>query len=234
MSRRSILLASGVLLLLVVCVATAAVALIRHEPAFYVRAARSPGTARKQLSNEFYAQCCTLKYNMDETREWAGQFTDDQVNSYLQEGFRTSRVEEVTLPDGISDPRVVFEADRLRLGFRYGRGLWSTVVSIDLRVWVAKGEPNVIGLELQGMHAGSLPISSQSLLDYVFEVARRQNVDVTWYRYEGNPVAILRFQNRRSRTTVQLQQLELHPGKLMIQGRSVDPTPSHSPTSTSD
>jgi hypothetical protein len=223
MSRRSVLLATGVLLLLSACAAAAAAVLVRHEPAFYVRAAQPAGAARKKQSNDFYTQFCALKSNMDATREWAAQFTEDQVNSYLQEGFRTSGVEELMLPDGISDPRVAIEADRLRLGFRYGSGLWSTVVTIDLRVWVAKGEPNVVGLELQGMQAGALPISAQSLLEHVSEAARRQNVEVTWYRYDGNPVALLRFQSRRSRATVQLQQLELQPGKLMIQGHSIDP-----------
>jgi hypothetical protein len=231
MSRRSVLLATGILLLLGVFLVAGGAVLLRHEPAFYRRAALSSGAARKKNWDDFKRQCSALHNGIQNNREWSAQFAAEQINGYLQEMCRAADGEDRTLPDGIgdpllperiSDPRIAIEDGRLRLGFRYGSGIWSTVVSIDLRVWVAKGEPNVVGLELQGMHAGSLPLSSQSLLEHVSEAARRQNVEVTWYRYQGNPVALLRFQNRRSRATVQLTQVELQAGKLLIQGRSVD------------
>ncbi|HXG10960.1 MAG TPA: hypothetical protein VNK04_14465 [Gemmataceae bacterium] len=222
MSRKSVLLATGILVLLIVGVVATLLLLIRHEPTFYRTAALPPGMSRKKHSNDFLQQLTQLISAMNDAREWSAQFTEEQINGYLEEGFRTSGLEEQMLPDDISDPRVRIEADRIRLGFRYG-GLWGAVVGIDLRVWVAKKEPNVVVVELQGMQAGALPISAQSLLEHVSEAARRQNIEVTWYRHQGNPAALLRFQGKRSRATVQLQQLELHPGRLVIQGRSIDP-----------
>ncbi len=125
----------------------------------------------------------------------------------------------------LSEPRVAIEPDKLRVGFRYGMGSWSTVVSIDLRVWLVAKEPNVVALEFEGMHAGALPISSQSLLENASQTARRHDIDPTWYRHNGHPVLLLRFQAGRSRPTFQLQQFELHAGVLSIAGHSLDTTP---------
>jgi hypothetical protein len=101
--------------------------------------------------------------------------------------------------------------------------VWSTIVSIDLGVWLAAKEPNVVVLELKGLRAGSLPISAQSLLERISEAARSQALEVTWYRHNGNPVAVLRFQPYQNRPTFQLQRLELGQGTLLITGRSLDP-----------
>jgi hypothetical protein len=111
------------------------------------------------------------------------------------------------------------------LAFRYGTAFWSTVISIDLHIWLVAKEANVVALEFQGMHAGGLPISSQSLLERASETARRYDIDPTWYRHNGHPVLLLRFQAGRSRPTFQLEQLALHQGMLCISGRSLDTMP---------
>jgi hypothetical protein len=156
-------------------------------------------------------------------RQWDGRFTEEQINSYCQEDLLKEHADGQPLPEGISEPRIALdEPDRIRLAFRYGKGLWSTVVSIDLHVWLVATEPNVVALEFQGMFAGALPISSQSLLEHASETARQHDIEPTWYRHNGHPVLLLRFQAGRSRPTFQLQQLDLHQGVLCIRGRSLD------------
>ena len=136
------------------------------------------------------------------------------------------RSNTLILPEGITSPRLVLEADRLRLAFRYHIGRWSTVISVDMRVWLAAKVPNVIVLELQGMHAGSLPVSTQSLLDRLTDMADRNNIKVTWYRYKGSPVAVLQFQGEQPTTPVSLERLDLQPGTIQFQGHSEEqPTP---------
>lgn len=228
MSRKSIVLTVGILAVLLAGGVTILVVLLRHEPAFYRDAEQSPGAVRRRYAGEFATEVMSLRTAIREARVWSGQFTSEQINACFAEGFssyESDEPEEKILPDDITDPRVCIDEDRLQLGFRYGRGLWSTLVSIELRIWVAAGEPNVIALELVSMHAGAVPITAQSLLEHVSEAARRKNVEVSWYRHRGNPVALLRFQGKRSRTTVQLEQVALESGHLLIQGRSVDPMP---------
>src|SRR5262249_10507624 len=154
--------------------------------------------------SEFHALKEAVKYR---DRELDLRLTDEQVNSFFAEGFKQERLEN-SLPEKFSEPRVCFEPGKIRLAFRYGSGLWSSVISMDFGIWLT-GEPNVIALELQGLHAGSLPIGTQSFLDSLSEFAEQNSIQISWYRHKGNPVALLRFQSDDHDTPVQLQMVRV-------------------------
>jgi hypothetical protein len=226
MSRRSFLVTLGTLgLLLGVALAVLAV-LACHEPQHYARAGVPTGPERQRLSDDFYRALCGMLNEINGNDAWAARFTQEQVNSYFEEGFIQSGLETRLLPDGISAPRVGFDAERVRVAFRYGRGLWSTVVSIDFKVWVTK-TPNVVCLELVGSHAGALPIGVQSLLKRVTdELMRQGSLQVGWYRHDGHPVALLSFQADQPRTTLQLTEVKVEPGAITVRGKGADTAPT--------
>lgn len=205
-------------------------ALLRYEPEWYREALPPASEVRTQRSQEFLTEFHDLLNSVGDPR-WFAQFTDEQINSFLEEGFKHSGLAARMLPDDITDPRVILEPEKLRLAFRYGRGTWSTVVSIETRIWLPRQEPNVAALELVGFQLGALPISVQSLLERVSEVGRSNGIEVTWYRAPetGHPVAILRFQADRDRATVHLESVKLEQGKLIIQGRSIQGTVQGAP-----
>jgi hypothetical protein len=227
MSRKSFVLGLALLAVLVGGVAGALALLVLREPEDYLRSDVPPGEERQQHSQEFQAKCVNLYNGMKNDRVWQEKFTDAQINSYFDEDFVRSGFSEQFLPQGISQPRVSITADRIRLAFRYGTEAWcSTVVTLDFRVWLCPQETNVVALELQSLRAGSLPITAQSLLERITEVVRRQqDVEVTWYRLNGNPVALVRFQATQPRPTVRLERLELSDGQLVIGGRSAEAAP---------
>jgi hypothetical protein len=134
-----------------------------------------------------------------------------------------SRLDKQFLPEGISQPRIIIDSDKIRIAFRYGSGLWSSVVSIDLRVWLVKGEPNVVALKLVGFHAGALPISAQSLLESMTQTCQENGIGVDWYRDDGYPVALIRFQNEQPHPTLELELIQLEQGAIHIQGHTKDP-----------
>ena len=228
MRRKSLILALLVVLILLGGVGTALALLVSHEPAYYRRGAIAAGKQRQIWSNQFFEEfmnLCNALQHDDLT--WRAEFTPEQINAYLQEGFISSGLDEKMLPDRVENPRFALDEDRLRLGFRYGRGRWTAIITIDLRLWIAQGEPNTVALELLGLHAGALPISAQSLLEYVSDAARRMTftdgqrvVDVSWFRHNGHPVALLRFGPDRPRSTVHLTHVELKAGQIILQGRS--------------
>jgi hypothetical protein len=203
---------------------TAALAgLVRHEPERYARAPMPEELVERQLrSREFTERLFALINAINSDREWDEQFSDEQINSYLEDEFVRSGMDRKLLPEAITRPRVAFGADTVRLAFRYGSGAWSAVISIDLRVWVPNCEPNVVALELQSFHAGALPISTQSLLERVAEVGRQSGIDVSWYRTNGHPVALLRFGTDQPRTTVLLDTVKLQPGSLSVKGHAIE------------
>jgi hypothetical protein len=226
MSRRSLLLTIGILALVVWGTALVLFLLVRHEPRHYLDAAVPPGPERTDLSKAFFKECSQFISAIGNGGEWYGLWTDRQINSFFEEEFVHQGFDGRLLPEGVSQPRVIIEPNLLRLGFRYGSGAWSTVVSLDLAVWLPKGEANAVVFELIGFHAGALPISTQSLLERVFEVARQNGFEVSWYRYNGHPTALLRFQADQSRTALQLKSLELGQGTITILGSTGEAGPT--------
>jgi hypothetical protein len=219
MSRRSILLTLGFLGLLLGSGLIVLAVLVHHEPASYARLTVPAGPERQCLSDDFYRAFCRMYEDVNGSDAWNAPFTEDQVNSYFEEGFVNSGLNKRVLPERIGEPRVHFENDRLQIAFRYGNGLWGTVVSIDFRVWVAKS-PNVVCLELLGSHAGVVPVKVHSLLKYLAdELMRQSNLQVSWYRHEGRPVALLSFQADQPRATLQLTEIKVEAGKITIRGK---------------
>jgi hypothetical protein len=225
MSHRSLFLAIGIVVLLAGAGVVTLVVLLRHEPNFYLRSAIPPGDHRQKRSAEFVTTFAQLINGVVNTRQWRERFTDEQINSYFEEDFVKEHHAEKPLPDGISEPRVVFETDRIRLAFRYGKGPWSTVISMDVRAWLVTKEPNVVALEFQALHAGALPVSRQSWMERICEAARQHDIEPSVYRHDGHPVLLLRFQADRSNPTFQLQEFKPHPGMLVVSGRSLDSAP---------
>ena len=125
------------------------------------------------------------------------------------------------MPAGVSRPHIVFEPGKAELAFRYGSG-WNSVITIDLRIWLASAEPNAVALELDGLRAGALPISGQWLQEEFAKAGRESGggMDVSWYRRDGHPVALLRFQPDQAHPTLLLQDVHVDQGTLTIRGRS--------------
>jgi hypothetical protein len=217
MRRRSTLYLVAILGLFFASAGTVVAMLVRHVPTYY-RQNELPGAVRECR----YAECDRLTLAVWNTIEnglpWRAEFKQDQLNGYLQHECSHSSAGLVELPDDVHDIRVALDADRIRLGFRYGQGWASAVISVELRVWLVAKETNVIALELCGFHAGAMPLGTQVLLDFIAEAARKHNIEVTWFRHRNHPVALLHFQANQPRPTILFTQLEIQPGQLVIAG----------------
>jgi hypothetical protein len=243
MSRRSLAGALAIVALLVLSLGAVVAGMLRYEPRYHRRAETPPGKQRVEQSREFLTGITGMwsevamigKAGATTQKAWSQQFTfkDEQINSFLTEGFvQQGGLADRLLPEGISEPRVSFEPDVMHLSFRYKAKLMSTVVSLDMRAWVPPGEGNVLALRLDGFHAGAVPFKAQWLLDRLSEVARQNDVEVSWYRHEGHPVAILRFQANQPRPTLKLRNVRIEQGQLTVWGESGDKQRTAMNTST--
>jgi len=197
------------------------VAMIKSEPNFYAQALMPAGEGRKQHSDSAKSQYQNI-YSALSDQNGEVVFSANEINGFLQEEFHRVGGDE-NLPEGVSDLRVKIEDGKMRLGFRLGKGIRSTIVALELRLWKVPGEINMLAMEVVSLQAGSLPLSTGTLLEYISETVRRENVEITWFRSEkGNPVAIMRFQADQTRPTFQFDAVELKDGKLMIKVRSME------------
>jgi len=222
MRRKRLLISIGLLFGFVVLVLVGVAAMVKHVPGYYDQATMRDGSERKQLSSEALANYVSVMnaLNNDEAT-WTATFASDQVNAYFQEDY-FAHGGDANLSESFSAPRVKFEDGKLRVGVRYGQGLLSTILTIEVKLWLVPNQMNVLAMEIVSLQAGSLPLSTGTLLDYISQFARRENIDITWFRHDGHPVAIMRFQSNLTRPTFQFEQLELKGNKLTIVGRATD------------
>jgi hypothetical protein len=221
MRRRALLRALGCVGLLLAIGASLLLALLRREPDLYRQTDIPEGPQRAELSKRFASQAqnlLTVGFSGDGA--WSEEFTAEQINSYFAEDF--VRVKPFKLPQNVNSPRIAIKPGLLEIGFRYGHGFWSTVVTADLNIWLAANEPNVVVVELLDIKAGALPVSMQSILEQIADNARRWNLDVNWYRHNDRPVALVRIQPDRTIPTVLLQRIELKDGTISIGGNSTE------------
>jgi hypothetical protein len=205
--------------------------MLRHEPAFYRRVTVPAGLQRTEMSNTFLGKKIIDFYTsfVDGTGAWNFTFLQDEINSYLEEDFFRHGDAKDLRNMGVTNPRLEFADNQIRLGFRYGSDTWNTVLSYDLRVWLVPGETNALGVEIQQRRAGALPIPTQHIFQELKDIGRRSNIDIEWYRHNGNPVAIVKFQCDRPRPTARLRRLEIVAGKLELQGFSLSFEPVRPP-----
>ncbi|MFQ3592228.1 MAG: hypothetical protein SNJ82_03445 [Gemmataceae bacterium] len=219
MSRRSFLLGLSVFALLIVGSMGLAWLLLRYEPRWYAHRCR-PAEEQTRKSRECSSRLIELYNATQRPGPFSIQFGEEQFNSYLAEGIHRQGVADKLLPEGVTEPRVHFQEDRVLVAFRYRNGLINTVVSVSLKVWLPSSEPNLLVVQLESLKAGLIPISAQWLLEEMSESLRNRGTEVTWYRHEGCPAALLRLQADLSKPTLLLSSVELSEGLLTVHGET--------------
>ena len=224
--QRNFILAALLITLLTGGVTAGLGSLARRAPGFYDRVALPEGPERVAKSQEFTTELVELIANIASEKEWYAHFNQDSVNAYLQEGKLRTGLQGDLLPEIADDPRVEILPDRIRVGVRYGKGPWSTIVSMESRFWLADDEPNTVVVQFLGMRVGTLPIHAQHLLEQVADSLRQSGVEVSWFRYQGFPTAVLRFGADQARADYQIVDLGIENGKIHVRGKSADPEPA--------
>ncbi len=230
--RRPVLIAVGLLVAISGSVFAIVGSLIKREPEFYTQAACQADYDAREKASRLLTRVQDLKNDIRTKGEWGEIFTAEELNCFFAEMMTEKGNFTGLLPKGFHSPRVAIEADRLLLGFRCGEGFWSTVVWIELRVWLVADETNLMAVEVCDLRAGQLSVGAQSVLDAIAETARGSNIDVTWYRHNGNPVGLFRFFPDQPRPASQVLTLEVREGRIVVAGRSLADSQTAIPNST--
>jgi len=230
MLRRRPKLVAFVLLIFIVSGALGLVGyMLKRVPGFYTRATPRSDYDTREKASRLLTRVQDLKNDIRTKSDWGDTFTAEELNCFFAEMMCGNGTFEGMLPKRFHAPRVAVEGDRLRLGFRYGTGFWSTVVSMEFRVWLVAEQVNLMAVEVCDLRLGGLGVGAQSILDAIGETARSSNIDVTWYRHRGNPVGLFRFFPDQPRPASQVLTLEVRDGTIVIAGKSVADGPATLP-----
>lgn len=222
MRRRSIFALIAILIGLGATTGTTLACMLHHIPAFYRAAAVPDNENRANKSRECVQRSIELSNDIGNRLPWEKEFNQEHLNSYFQEEDHRTSARLIELPEGVRDIRFAFDQDRGRIGFQYGNGWWSSIISVEFRFWLVAQKTNVVALELISFRAGAVPLGTQALLDFITDSAREQSIDVTWYRHAGHPVAMLQFQANQPRPNLLLRRLELKSGRVIVAGSGPD------------
>jgi hypothetical protein len=141
---------------------------LHQVPDFYERelTARPDPVVRKEAARQLVQRTLHLVDDIKHSDEWAQEFDQEHVNSWLAEELHTKYARVV--PKGVSEPRVKFVPDAVLIAFRLEQKNWNGVISLRLRPWVA--EPNQLAVEVVSVRAGLVRIP----IDHLFEHISRQ------------------------------------------------------------
>jgi hypothetical protein len=221
--RRSVLLAALIVLVAVAAVVGILGLLIKQEPGFYAAGSPADEMVDDSVSSQVLTRFGDLKNDIRSRSDWAASFTADELNAFLRQNLDDGGWLAKLLPAGFHSPRVAIDGDVVKIAVRYGEEFWSSVVSVELKVWLVKDEVNTVAVEVLGVRSGALPIEPQWFvsLDAVSEQAQDSNVDVSWYRHDGHLVGLFRFYADQPRPTTQIRIVKVAEGKVTLAGRSI-------------
>ena len=195
--------------------------LLKREPDFYVR--ENTDLTRAEDSAQAGKVVTRISELMDDMRatqkgDWGASFTADELNAFFRERESGTNPLTAALFADLPAPRIAIEDDRLRIAFRHGEGLLSTIIELEVRMWLVKDQSNVVALELVRFRAGALPLPKNWILDDIGSAARGLGSDVSWYRKDGNPVALCKLYANHARPETQVTTLRIGDSMLSIGG----------------
>jgi hypothetical protein len=218
--RRPFFLALLILLTAAGLVFGGLIAVAKREPAFYAAADRPSDYDTHEHSAKLLTRVMDLQGEIRAKEEWGDTLTAEDLNAFFIENLGPKGRLVEALPKGFHSPRISIEGDRLFLGVKYREGFWSSVVWLELKVWLVADQTNVAAVEVCNLKAGRLPFGSQTILDKIADVARESSIEVTWYRNKSNPVGLFKFFAKQPQATSQVLTLDVRDGKLTVAGKS--------------
>jgi hypothetical protein len=108
----------------------------KREPAFYTAANQPNDWDTHERSARFLTRVVDLQNEIRSKDEWGDTFSTDDINAFFIENLGPKGRLIESLPRGFHSPRIAIEGDRLKFGVKYREGFWSSVVWLELKVWL--------------------------------------------------------------------------------------------------
>ena len=168
---------------------------LHRVPDFYAEAVAIPAAAQEAAGETLERNVLALHNEARDAGHWSAVFTDQQINGWLAADLPEKFPQ--FLPPEIQDPRVAFLPGQLQLACRYTGNQLTPIVSLTLDVRLAD-EPNTLAVRICGARAGLVPLPLKQFLDRVTESVRSGDLSVRWAQSDGDPVALVTFDESQS------------------------------------
>lgn len=215
--------------ILVFCLVAALIAAVtgsvynatQQVPEFYSQALEFQPTETEDSGEILEEQVFAFSNQVKKPRRWSLRLTDRQINSWLSKDM----VEKFPdlLPEEIEEPRVAVQGKTLLVGCKYHGQSLDSILAVSLDCFLVEGEPNVVGIQLHNVTAGSLPIPVGQLIDMIDEYAAKTDIPLRWQQRDGDPVALVTIPSEGPEIEgiIQIDALELKDGEIVLAGETI-------------
>ena len=202
-------------------------------PEFYAEVLAVDDEKAKLAGQRFERNLVQLQNAARRTRPWKVEFTQEQVNGWFSSDLPEKFPDAI--PSSISDPRVVFRDDEVKLAFKYDfRGAVGYVV---LRAdMFCTDEPNEIAIQIQDVKTGFVSLPIAPWMDRVADSIRKAGIPIYWTRDGESPVAVFTlpdYVRAKATSEVLVEAISIKTKKLVIAGKVIKiPLPEKEKTAT--
>jgi hypothetical protein len=201
----------------------------RQVPEFYAEALAAPPAKQKEAGDRLEREVLQLHNEVRQPGRWEARFTQEHINGWLAADLPAKF--PGALPAGVADPRVKIEQDAVNMAVRYQQGEDSMVLSVAGEVFLTE-RPNEVAVRVHHVRAGAIPVPLGHFLETIAQRATSAGLPLRWSEVEGDPVALVtlpldrdEFRGKR----LQVEQLELREGEIVISGCTEPAKPQEPP-----
>ena len=215
--------------IVVFCVVVALIAAVtgavynatQQVPEFYSQALEFQPTETEDSGEILEEQVFAFSNQVKKPRRWSLRLTDRQINSWLSKDMKEKFPD--LLPKEIEEPRIAVQGKTLLVGCKYHGQSLDSILAVSLDCFLVEGEPNVVGIQLHNVTAGSLPIPVGQLIDMIDEYAAKADIPLRWQQRDGDPVALVTIPSEGPEIEgeIQIDGLELKDGEIVLAGETL-------------
>ncbi len=191
----------------------------QQVPEFYRQAIHADTQRQEAASKEMLRTATALVNNAQKEGVWEAEFTEKQINGWLAVDLVENHGQ--ALPPEVRDPRVAIHPDGAKIGWRWNGNELSTVFSLNVLLGLT--EPNQLALTIRGARAGTVPLPLSQVLDTVTNAARELNLQLTWKKSGGHPVALISVPapDSEDQKMIIVETIELRQGAIYLAGKTI-------------
>ncbi|HZZ73311.1 MAG TPA: hypothetical protein VFE24_13735 [Pirellulales bacterium] len=196
---------------------------VHRVPEFYVRALAHRPAEERQASEAVVRKTTALASDLrKKSHSWQAVFTADQINGWLAVDLPENHPH--VLPPSIHDPRVDIQPRLFTVAAKYDGALGSTVLSLEIDLFLPADPPDTIAIRIKKLRAGSLPIGMNKIIDAVARAAKESDWILQWRQLNGDPVAYLTRPPDPDDPTasMHIDKIELRAGEVFLSGHTGD------------
>lgn len=218
---RVILVGLAILCSTIICVFMGLKYLAQKPPAFYSEMIQLESLLNSATihdnSERLVENVIQLRNDVANDPEWLARFTEDELNAWLIENGTAAITSEI--PAELSDLRIHFEVERIRVAFQWQGKPINSVISLELIVNCVGDNQFEIGVA--DARFGVLPVPWTRFQDEIQKSFNDQGLKAEWKVVESIPTLCFKIDPNIENRKIVIEKLTILDHEIRLNGKSV-------------